>query len=138
MRELDECLQLCKKIKKQEDRITEVRERACAAKIQIITDMPRGGGVQASKQEAYLLSIEKIEERKKKLSLRLAKKWEIAKSLLIEQGFDKEVINLLHLRFCKGYKWRKCAEIMSRKNKRWNVNKCFRVYRAVLHKIDKK
>ena len=142
MLELDECLEVARKIKDIEDDILELESRTMSPKNQIITNMPKGGGSQDSGQDRYLIKLEKLQARKNYWCATLNSKWNIAKLALINHANvkDTRTFELLKLRFYYGYPWKKCAARMSEKHstENWNINKCFRVYRSVLYKNDHK
>ena len=140
MRELDTCLELARKIKGKDEIICEKQYRMLAPKNQIITDMPKGGGV-VNAMDDYLIWVEKLNRAKERLQNKLDTEWDNAKNILKNHGVTKdETIELMRLRFYCGLPWKKCAAKMQElyPDSKWNTNKCFRTYRAVLHKTSVK
>lgn len=139
MEELDECLKIRRKIKDIEEDITELKMRVQSPKGQVITGMPRSGNGGASQADGYLIKLEKLEAKKKRKVDELNACWNNATETLSKLQLNAETIQMLRYRFYWGYKWEKCAVLMKENfpESVWNVNKCFRKYSAVLHKIDK-
>lgn len=140
MLELDECLKVVRKIKDIEDDILELESRTMSPKNQIITNMPKGGGSQDSGQDRYLIKLEKLQAQKNYWCGILNSKWNIAKLVLINSANVKDVrtFELLKLRFYYGYPWKVCAAKMKKEHpeEKWNINKCFREYRNIMHKLN--
>lgn len=137
---LDSCLRLARQIKKKEDDIEELESRIMSAKNQIISDMPKGGGIGGNELESYLLKKERLEKIKSNLQALLNEKWKIIICEFDNCGIkDTEIRKMMWYRFYKGHEWKVCAKIMRKKypEKIWNKNKCMRVYRYVLCKLHK-
>ena len=139
MKELDECLAKRRKIKDIEEDITELKLKVYSPKGQVITGMPRSGNGGASQADRYLMKLEKLEAKKKTKVDDLNVCWDNTVEILSGVQINAETIEMLRFRFYWGYKWEKCAAMMKEQFPQsvWNVNKCFRKYSAVLHKIDK-
>ena len=140
MRELDRCLQLAKTIKEKQELIIELKAKTMHPKSQILSDMPKGGSIE-NEIETYLIKLERLENYVKGLKEKRGKCWNrIVRKLTACNITDPETIKLLFMRFYAGKAWEKCNNEMREHypHSKWNLNKCFRVYRAVLVKIDKK
>lgn len=141
MYELDECLRLSQQIKKKNELIYNLECCAMSPKNQIITDMPKGSGEHSSPSEEYLIKKERLEKSRNRLQRKLDEKWGKVISILQANGIDHvEKIYLLKLRFYQGNSWKRSTAIIAKEypESRWNINKCFRVYRYILCKINKK
>lgn len=139
MRELDTCLDIIKEIKEKDETIQELRYRTMSPKSQVITDMPKGGGAHVNALDNYMVKLERTIKAKERLQEKLDYEWAIAKFSLTHYGITKsDTIELLRLRFYRGLPWKKCSMEMQKTypDSGWNINKCFRVYRAVLHKTN--
>jgi len=138
MRELDECLELRRKINKETERIEQLRAVAYSPKNQIISDMPRSNR-QINTMDEYIIKLENLETKKAFLECELCGKWCAVLVKLSFYGINPKVIHLLTMRFNFGYSWKKCARIMSNKysDDNWNENKVFREYRQALAKLTK-
>lgn len=135
MQKLDDCLSKTRKIKEIEERITELRESVMSPKNQLITGMPRGGAG-GNQSESYIVKLERLEDRRKKLIRQRDELWE---EIIYTLGEAKEeYIALLQYRFFKGLQWKKCCTLMCNKypDSGWNMNKVFRVYRQILRKFS--
>ena len=132
MFELDECLSVSKKLKKIDEDITELKCRNSAPKNQIITDMPKGGGSLINNLDSYLIKLEKLEKRRKRVQFQLDMAWNVAEQALKDIGVtDPQAIQLMKYRFYNGLAWKKCSMKMQ-----WTLNKCFYVYRSILDKNE--
>ena len=140
MQELKECLTIRRKIEKIDDKILTLKEKSLSPKNQIITGMPRGGGFNGGNLDDYLIKVEQMKAEKNTLQKSLDKLWEQRQQELSQADIDTTNILMLKRRFYFGYSWRKCAARMAMDypSKKWNENKCFRVYRNVLYKLNKK
>lgn len=137
MQELDNCLEYTRDIKAKDEIILEIRYRTLSPKNQIITDMPKGGGGNSNLMDSYLVKIERIERSKDALKEKRKLEWEKAKAKFNDTGItNAETVELMRLRFCCGLSWKKCALKMKElyPESKWNINKCFRVYRDVCTK----
>lgn len=137
MKQLDECKKYVEDIKKIDEDISEIESRATSPKGQRITGMPRGGSM-GNQTESYMIKLEALEIRRKRLENSLLEKWEEARSILSENSVRNEFIELLWYRFCRGYKWKVCSEIMNKryKDQNWNDNKCYRIYRKIKKRVQ--
>lgn len=138
-KQFDKCLKLSRKIVDIDEEIIELKTMVMSPKNQAITDMPRGGGV-ANAIENYLIRLEKLERKKSNAEIERNQLWKEIKEICLASGVcEEETIRLLKERFYCGKSWNKCLNKMIKEypNSRWNINKCFRVYRAVLCKIHK-
>lgn len=131
MRELEQCLELRRKINSINERIEELRSTVETPKCQILSDMPKGGGERNTLEE-YIVKLERLEQRKAVIKQRLVSDWRSISTFLKQNGVNNDVILMLKYRFFYGCRWKKCAVYMQ-----WNENKCFREYRAFLSKINK-
>lgn len=140
MREFEECFELAKKIKDINEDILELKSKVMSPKNQIISDMPKGKGG-TNEIESYIIRLERLERIVTGLKLERALKWNTAGVIIDACGItDKETLDMLQLRFYHGYSWNRVAAYMKKKypTKKWNVNKCFRVFRSVLDILHKK
>lgn len=139
MRELDECYSVAKKINDKNDEIFELKMKIGSPKNQIITDMPRGGNPENA-IENYLFKLERLQKKIKTLETQRDLIWNRAKEIMREYDIlgDKEAVSMLYFRYYKGFPWKECARLLmiGYKNSNWNENKCFRVHRKILDKID--
>ena len=133
----DECLNTIHTIKDFDERIMELKAIAYSPRSQALNGMPRGGGVNAIEQ--YIVKIDKLEKRKKELQKWLDKVWNDAYNLMKSKDIADDEIQLMQLRFYSAHSWRACCAIMKKEHPDdlWNENKCFRVYRSILSKINK-
>ena len=133
MYELNECLRLTREIKAVAERLEELRTRAMSPKNQVITGMPKGGGMMHGSNEEYIIKQEKLNRKKERLSEKRSVMWERAYSLMLDKGAKKDHIELMWLRFYKGLKWAKCCAEMQKKhpNRNYNINLVFRIYRNI-------
>lgn len=138
MQILEDCLEKTRKIKKVEEQIAELRERAMSPKNQLITGMPRGGAG-GNQSESYMVKLERLEDRRKRLIRQRDELWEEIIYTIDAKGEVKEEhVSLLQYRFFKGLQWKKCCALMCQKypESSWNMNKVFRVYRQILRKFS--
>ena len=139
MEELYECLRLSREIKEKVEAILELNSRALSPKNQVISDMPKGGGGDMNALDCYLQKKERLEKKKDELCVIRDRHWDKATETFRKNGVtNPETITLMWFRFYKGCSWKGCAAKMREKynNGKWNTNKCFRVYREVLCKIN--
>lgn len=137
MCELSICLELIKKIKEKNELILEIKYRTLSPKNQIISDMPRGGGMKTNVMDDYLVKVERLQQTKETFQNLLEHEWNNAVKTLEKIGVkDRETVELMKLRFYYGLPWEKCADKMQERypDGRWNTNKCFRVYRDICDK----
>lgn len=132
MRELEQCLELRRKINGINERIEELRSSIETPKCQTLSDMPKGGGERNTIEE-YIIKLERLEQKKAVIEQHLVSDWRTISADLKKNGVFDDVILMLKYRFFYGYRWKKCAVHMQ-----WNENKCFREYRAFLSKMHKK
>lgn len=139
MNEFEECRHLVERIQRKYEKIEYIREKLYAPKAQIITGMPRGGASDNS-IEKYLSDIEEEEAKIKSLKQILSEKWFDIVERLYRENVKDENILLMQERFLNCRPWVKCAEYMQQQfpQSKWNVNKCFRVYRDNIYKLNKK
>lgn len=141
MFELDECLKISKMLADIEEYIIELKYRTMYPKIQVVSDMPKGGGKQINEIESYLIKLEKLDERKKFIQFDLDVHWCIALEALGARGVtDMEAIQLMKYRFYFGLPWKKCLKRMQEEytDSKWTINKCFSTYRSILYKKKRK
>ena len=141
MEELDACLELAKKIKRKDETILDLKSNVLAPKNQILSDMPRGSGTLSSPQEDYLIRLERLTDEKHTLQENLAITWFDAIAKLKEANVTGEsAYEMLKYMFYCGYPWKVCAKKLKNKypTEKWNLNKCFRVYGGILHKVESK
>ena len=139
MRELNECLELSQKIAEKQELICELKARVYTPRNQVISDMPRGGGGE-NEIENYIIKLEKIETLVKHLKKKRCNLWQYLIETMYKCNItDTETLKLLYFRFYKGFPWDVCSKQMQQAfpNGKWNLNKCFRVYRSVLYKLNK-
>lgn len=139
MVELDACLELAKKIRQKDETILDLKSNVLAPKNQILSDMPRGSGTTTSPQEDYLIRLEKLTDEKRTLQEQRVSIWFDAVAKLKEADVTgASAYEMLKYRFYCGYPWKVCAKKMKNQypTEKWNLNKCFRVYSGILHKID--
>lgn len=135
MQQLNQCMELRKRINKINEKIIELNSMITSPKNQVISDMPRGGGKKNSIEE-YLIKYEKLENLKTKLQNELEEQWQS----IDMNGLSEAQYKLLYLRFFCGLEWKKCSRIMCETvGKKFNENRCFREYRSaldILHKTN--
>lgn len=138
MRELEECLRLTRRINEIREQIEELKSFAMNPRNQIISDMPKGGGSTTNAVERYIIRREKLEYELEQLIEKRFDLWEKITDTLDEMNQRIETKMMLQLRFCNGYSWKKCVLILENlyPDEKWSTNKCFRIYRSVLHKIS--
>lgn len=137
MYELDRCLELARSINKIDEQIEELECGVKSPKNQVITGMPRGGGG-GNQLDMYMIRLERLEKRRDKLRDKQSALWEKACVKFRKGNVDVEHIQLMYYRFELGLKWKKCCDFMALiyPYQNWNINKAFRVYRAVLKKTE--
>ena len=135
MNMFDECLNLSRKIDNVYEKMYTLKVKATSPKNQIITDMPKGSG-QGDMIERYLIELERLENKLKKLTQKRNTIWKQINEMFSD---NKETVEMLKWRFFCAYSWKECEEIMKCKypNSNWNINKCFRVYRNAVYKLHK-
>lgn len=141
MYELDECLQLARLINDKEEQIFELDCLAKSPRNQTLSLTPKGSGEHSSPSEVYLIKKERIEKAVKKLRQKRENLWNKVLTILQYNNIDNvEYIDMLKARFYKGMSWKECVKYLNNtyKDSIWGTNKCFRVYRKILFKIDKK
>ena len=140
MRELDECLRITRMIAETKEKIEELEMAVMSPRSQAISDMPKGGGGTINAIESYILKKEKLEGQIDSLQEERAVEWCKVCGYLEMFNQKKTTKTMLWLRFCKGYSWNKCVSKLSEAypDERWSANKCFRIYRDFLHKVNSK
>ena len=139
MQELNECLNLAREIKEKRELLAEMQYRSISPKNQILSGMPRGGGAQLNQIERNLIQSEKLKKAIRALEHERLETWKCATFRLKKAGVtNDEHIKLLEMRFFYGFSWKKCNAIVTNlfPNSKWDINKCFRVYRASLRKVN--
>lgn len=126
MRELDELRDINDKISEYELKKSELAAMV-QPRAQTISNTPRSSNP-INAIEEYCIRKEKIDEAIRKLETR---KQEIWSGLKLDNVTNEER-DVLRLRFYEGYSWKRCARELKEKEQ-----KLFRVYRAVLCKINK-
>lgn len=139
MRALERCLSLRRRISKIDEKIELLRFNIDSPRSSVISDMPKGGGTHGNPLEEYVIKLEELENKQKRLTAVLAELFKEVRSTMTKAGIDDQARDMMKYRFYHGLKWKDCAIIMNKKYSQngWNVNKCFRVYRAILYKINK-
>lgn len=134
---LDKCFSIAQQIKDVDEDIEELQSSEMSPKIQIMTDMPKGGNNQLNKLEKYIIELERLETKKNDLIEILNQNWGIAISILIKSGITQSSEqSMMKLRYYHGYPWKKCSIKMQKEypNENWNENKCYRVHSSILYK----
>lgn len=138
MHELDTCLEIVRDIRAKDESILTIRYRTMSPKNQVLTGMPiGGGGGKSTAMDNYLIRVEKLNKAKERLQKQLDCEWNNVVGIFADHGItDAEMIALMQYRFYFGYPWKKCSAKMQEEypKGRWNINKCFRTYRDILHK----
>lgn len=129
---LKACLSLRKQIKEINEKIYEFQLKMMSPKNQIITGMPHAKGNNDVAADRYLIRLEELETTKKALIEEINTLWRDISVIFEKHDIKPYIIELFFLRFYKGLSWKVCA-----KRKQWNENKCFRIYRSTLDKINK-
>lgn len=131
MRELDELRDINDRIKDYElDKIelqTMVQPRA-----QTISNTPRSSNP-VNAIEEYCIRKEKIDKAIENLKACKREIWDGLAVVFDKSGVTDDEREMLRYRFYEGYSWKRCAREMEEKEQ-----KLFRVYRAVLCKINKR
>ena len=108
---LEEAKGLAKKIKDKNTEIYELKIVAMNPKSQVLSDMPRGGGVKSNPIENFLIRLEKKEAERDRLCLQLCSLWNGVTQRLKKAGADQAAIDMLAYRFRENYLWKKCSAI---------------------------
>lgn len=137
MQRLDECLKLARKIREIDEQIVEIKTRAMSPKSQIITGMPKGSGFLGSCTDEYIAKLERLEAEKKRRVKERSLLWTETVDILLKENVHHEHIQLLKYRFFCGLPWKQCCTLMCKNyaDSGYNINKIFRVYRAILQKF---
>lgn len=130
MRELDELRALSQRIKEIEEKKLELKEMV-QPRAQIISDMPRGGNP-INTIEEYVIKMEKLDNDILKLEAAKKEIWNGLEVVFEKCGITNTEKQMLRARFYEGVSWKRCAKLVGE-----NENKLFRMYRAVLCKINK-
>ena len=138
-KELNECLEISRKIKEIKEKTFDLQMRCYSPKSQVISDMPRGGAVENA-TERYLIDLERLNNKREALEAKRSFIWNSIKIKMNKCGLNEEYQRMLRFRFYNAYSWNKCTALLSElyENSNWNANKCFRVYRQILNKMHKK
>lgn len=136
MRELNNCLNLTRRIQEIHSDLYELRVAAQSPKSQVLTGMPHGGGGDNA-IERYLIKCEKLEAKKRKLEQQRSEQWNIVLKKAKEANIPEQYLFLLELRFIEGSAWKRCAIVMNKKYGKWNINKVFRVYGKIKYNLQK-
>lgn len=139
MRALERCLSLRRRINEIDEKIELLRFNVDSPRSSVISDMPKGGGTRGNPLEEYIIKLEELENKKQRVTVTLVEQFKEVRSLMVKAGIDDQACEMMKYRFYHGQQWKACAAIMNKKypQNKWNVNKCFRVYRAILYKINK-
>lgn len=136
----DEIASVRDKIKRTQNKIKYLQMEADSPRSSSFSDMPKSGGNSGNPIEQYYIKKEELTEKLNSLKARLERLWQKAAHQMNVAGIDKQAQKMMYWRFVCGMKWEKCSNALDEKypDSRWNVNKCFRVYRKVLCKMPKK
>ncbi len=128
------------KIIKTNDRIKYLTMVADSPPSCSFSDMPKGSRNVSNPIERYCIKKEELEEKLDSLEEKLLRLWQKAAHQMNVAGIDKQAQKMMYFRFVCGMQWEKCSKELGKKypDSKWNVNKCFRVYRKVLYKMPKK
>ena len=137
MTKFDDMLSIRRQITIMDNRLNELSDEMYAPRISRITGMPHGGGNNSTAIENNIVQKERVENRKKKLTLKLNRLWRYVYSLMKYSNISSADIRLMQLRFYFGLSWKRCIKIMNTEYADWNENKIFRSYRNVLEKCTK-
>lgn len=138
MKELDRCLEIRRKISAIEEKLEDISYSIRYPKPQTMSDMPRSASSSDSPIERYIMRQEKYESDKRLLETELNSIWNMVEKQLIICEVEKSEIQLMYLRFNRGYSWKKCAATLSKAyNENWNNNKVFRIYRKIMLLLQK-
>jgi hypothetical protein len=138
MRELDDLIELRRKITATQERIRELTLQITSPKNQIISDMPKGDGG-SNGIEDYIIKKEKFIVRLKGLQFRANTVWNVAECKFKNSNLSTDEIYLMKLHFYYGLIWKTCAIEMQKcySDTKWNENRVYRTYRSILAKINK-
>lgn len=127
------------KIKKTQDKLEFLQMNADSPRTSVISDTPRGGGNAGNPLEQYYEKKEELTEKLRALEAKRDRLWKKAVDLMNAADIDKQVQNMMFMRFGYELQWKRVAYAMNKKypDNKWNVNKCFRKYRDVLCGIRK-
>ena len=139
MRALDRCLSLRRRLNEIDEKIELLQFNIDSPRSSVISDMPKGGGPRGNPLEEYVIKLEELENKRKRINAVLVELFKEVCSTMAKAGIDDQAREMMKYRFYHGQQWKACAVIMNKKypQSNWNVNKCFRVYRAILCKINK-
>lgn len=133
MKELDECLNIKRKIDEIENKINTLRMAVLSPRNQVITGMPKSVNNTESAMDRFLVKIEKLEQQKESLLNQQKEHWNVVISRAREARISGQEVKLLYIRFVKGYAWKKCSLALQQEYGNWNINKVFRTYRKILN-----
>lgn len=139
MKTLDRCLQLRRRINEIDEKIETLKFNIDSPRSSVISDMPKGGGTRGNPLEEYVIKLEELENKRKRINAVLVELFKELRSTMAKAGIDDQACEMMKYRFYHGLQWKACAAVMNKKHPKnnWNVNKCFRVYRAILYKMNK-
>lgn len=135
----DEIADVRDKIKEIQNKIKCLQLEAASPRSCEFSDMPKSGRNASNPIEQYYLKTEDLTNKLDALKLKFERLWQKAAYQMNMAGIDKQAQKMMYYRFVCGLQWEKCAIALDKKypDSRWNVNKCFRVYRRVLCKMPK-
>lgn len=133
---LEKCLELNGRIIRTDENIFILKEVAYSPRNQVINGMPRSEGGNAL--EKYLVKLEKYKNKRLHLKNELLTTWKKAAAIMGDNDISAEDIMMMYYRFFKGLAWKQVNNEMQKlyKHSGWNENKCFRVYRCILAKVN--
>lgn len=108
-----------------------------APKSQVLSDMPKSVSRVSNDIENYIIHKTDLCGELVKLYCSLNIYWIAFLNGIEDAELTPQETKLLELRFLSGAKWKVCAALMPLyfPNERWNINKVFKTYRDILHKI---
>ena len=135
----DEIAEVREKINKVQDKIEYLQMQADSPRSSSFSDMPKGSRNVSNPIEQYIIKKEKLEEKRNALNAKFKRLCKISVAQMNEAGINKQAQKMIYLRFACGLPWKECSANLNTlfPDSKWNVNKCFRVYREVLYKIPK-
>lgn len=130
---LENCLFLNTEKQKAADKLNELKAAAYYPRNQNISDEPKCGNESINRLDIYVIKREKLERKILILNRQILHNWSVARRILQNAASSNEEIELMRMRFCFGWKWRKCSAAMQKKyGEQWNINKVFKTYRLLL------
>lgn len=135
---LENCIFLNAEKQKATDKLNELKAAAYYPRNQNISDEPKCGNENINRLDIYVIKQEKLEREIFSLNKQILHNWRIACKILKNAVSSDEEIELMRMRFCFGWKWKKCSMVMQEKHgEQWNINKVFKTYRILLAKCTK-